>query len=107
MVLVPMIGIVAVATVIAFFVVGRSVNHSVALSWQAPTPVPGETVVTYNVYRSVSHGGPYVRIASGLTHLSYIDSFVTNGTTYYYVVTSVAANGHQSSFSAEVYAKIP
>jgi len=106
-VLVPMIGIGAVAIVIIFFVIGRPVNHSATLSWQAPTPVPGEAVVAYNIYRSVSHGGPYARIASGVTHLTYIDSIVNNGTTYYYVVTSVAANGHESTYSAEAYAKIP
>jgi len=73
-VMLPLIGLGTAAILIVFFVVGRPVNHKVKLSWHTPTPVSGVTVVSYNVYRSVSHGGPYVRVASGVTHLTYIDS---------------------------------
>ena len=87
---------------------GRTARrHSVALNWHSPIPVKGVPVMGYNVYRSVKPGGPYVRIASGVTGLTYHDSIVNNTKTYYYVVTSVDAAGHESTYSTEAQAKIP
>jgi len=77
------------------------------LSWRSPVTVPGAAVASYNVYRSVSPGGPYVQIASGVNRLTYADYIVNNGKTYYYVVTSVGVNGRESTYSAEAHAKIP
>jgi fibronectin type 3 domain-containing protein len=77
------------------------------LSWQSPVTAPGEAVASYNVYRSVSPGGPYVQIASGVNRLTYTDYIVNNGKTYYYVVTSVGGNGRESTYSIEAPAKIP
>jgi hypothetical protein len=106
-VIVLLIGLGAVAILIVFFIVGRPSNHFVTLSWQTPMPVPGVAVVSYNIYRSVSHGGPYAQIAAGVTRLTYSDSIVNSGTTYYYVVTAVADNGHESTYSTEARARIP
>jgi fibronectin type 3 domain-containing protein len=61
-------------------------NQSVTLSW---SPVPGATY--YSVKRSTTAGGPYVDIAVGVINAADVDSGLTNGTTYYYVVT--ASNG--------------
>ena len=47
----------------------------------------------YKVKRSTTAGGPYTTIASNVTGTSYEDDNVMNGTTYYYVVTAVGANG--------------
>jgi hypothetical protein len=47
---------------------------------------------TYNVKWAATNGGPYITVAppAGAT---YTDTTVTNGTTYYYVVTAVNAVG--------------
>ena len=67
------------------------------LSWNAST---GATL--YNIGRSTTSGGPYSTIASG-TDTGYSDTNVTNGTTYYYVI-SATESGATSANSAEVSA---
>jgi hypothetical protein len=80
------------------------VQHSVALTWNASV----STVAGYNVYRSTVSGGPYAKINSTLvTPLSYTDSTVQSGTTYYYVTTAVDSSGTESVFSNQVSAVIP
>ena len=59
-------------------------NNAVGLSWNA-----GLYAASYNVYRSASASGPFTVVASALTTTGYLDSGLTNGTTYYYEVTSV------------------
>ena len=80
------------------------VQHSAALTWSASSsPVAG-----YNVYRSTVSGGPYAKInTSLLAALTYTDSTVRSGTTYYYVATAVDSNGIESVFSNQVSATIP
>jgi fibronectin type 3 domain-containing protein len=104
---VPAIGLIMLAAWVVFAVVHRPAAHNVALSWRSPTPVNGMTVVGYNVYRSVTPGGPYVRIASRVAGVSYRDALVNNGKTSYYVVTAIDAAGRESTYSAEARAKIP
>lgn len=70
-------------------------NAQVFLSWPA---VAGAT--TYNVKRGTSTG--VYDVTTNTASLSFTDSTVTNGTTYYYVVTSVGAG--ESGPSAEVTA---
>ncbi|HSV14602.1 MAG TPA: LamG-like jellyroll fold domain-containing protein, partial [Tepidisphaeraceae bacterium] len=48
---------------------------------------------TYNVKRSLSSGGPYSTITGGISGTSFIDTGLTDGTTYYYVVTGSNATG--------------
>jgi fibronectin type 3 domain-containing protein len=80
------------------------VQHSVSLSWTAST----STVSGYNVYRSTVSGGSYAKINSSLVAvLSYTDSTVQSGTTYYYVTTAVDSTGAESVFSNEASAPIP
>ena len=62
-------------------------NGQVTLGWSAST---GAT--SYNVKRSTTSGGPYTTIASPTT-TGYTNSGLTNGTTYFYVVTAVNASG--------------
>jgi hypothetical protein len=79
-------------------------THTVALSWAAST----STVSGYNVYRTTVSGTGYSRINSSLVPvLAYTDTTVVNGTTYYYVTTSVDASGDESVFSNEVPAAVP
>ena len=60
-------------------------NAKVNLKWNAVT---GAT--SYNVKRSTTNGGPYVTIASPST-TNYTDFGLVNGTTYYYVVSSLGS----------------
>jgi len=80
------------------------VQHSVALTWNASA----SAVAGYNVYRGTVSGGPYAKInATLVTPLSYTDSTVQSGTTYYYVTTAVDSSGTESVFSNQVSAVIP
>jgi len=79
-------------------------QHSVALSWTAST----STVSGYNVYRGTVSGGPYTNINSAVVAtLTFTDSTVQSGTTYYYVATAVDSSGNESVYSNEVPASIP
>jgi len=62
-------------------------NALVTLTWS-----PAATATNYNVKRSTISGGSYVTVASTAA-TSFSDTQVTNGTTYYYVVSGVNANG--------------
>jgi len=78
--------------------------HTVTLSWTAST----STVSGYNVFRGSVRGGPYTLINPSLvTVLSFTDSAVLSGQTYYYVTTAVDASGNQSVYSNEAQAIIP
>jgi cellulose 1,4-beta-cellobiosidase len=71
-------------------------NAQVKLSW---TPV--SAAANYNIKRSNTSGGPYAVIGSSFG-AAYNDAGVTNGTTYYYVVSAVnftneSANSSQVS----------
>ncbi len=81
--------------------------HSVTLTWQAPPPKKGVTVVGYNVYRHDSGGAPFVRIATRVQSPPYEDRMVNIGRVYFYVVTAVDQEGRESRFSAETRAEIP
>ncbi|GFN30825.1 endo-1,4-beta-xylanas [Paenibacillus curdlanolyticus] len=73
-------------------------SGSVTLTWAASS---GAT--SYNVKRATTSGGPYTTVATGITGTTYTNTALTNGTTYYYVVTAVNANG-ESTASAQVSA---
>ncbi|MDM8007430.1 MAG: fibronectin type III domain-containing protein, partial [Phycisphaerae bacterium] len=68
-------------------------NGQVALAWNISA---GAT--SYNVKRSTTSGGPYTTIASPTTN-SYTNTGLTNGTTYYYVVSAVNAAGESANSS--------
>ena len=72
-------------------------NGLVTLTWS-----PSATATNYNVKRSLVSGGSYTTIV-GTVATNYADSLVTNGTTYYYVVSGVNTNGEGLN-SAEVSA---
>src|SRR5580693_7971668 len=73
-------------------------NAQVNLSWNASAGA-----ATYNVKRSTTNGGPYNTAVASPTATNYSDTTVTNGTTYYYVVSAVNTAG-QSANSAQASA---
>lgn len=58
-------------------------NTRNTVSWE---PVTGASA--YTLKRATVSGGPYSVIASNLSATSYADTNLTNGTTYYYIVTA-------------------
>jgi hypothetical protein len=78
---------------------------SVLLNWTAS---PSAGVTGYNVYRSMASGSVYAKITSSpVGGLTYTDTTVVDGQTYYYVVTSVDATGDESAYSEDVQMNIP
>ncbi len=66
-------------------------NNQVQLSWNN-----NPTELYYNLKRSSNSGGPYATIGSPSTNI-FIDATVTNGATYYYVVSVVTSLGESSN----------
>ncbi len=77
-------------------------NGSVSLDWldNSESDLSG-----YNVYRATSSGGSTTKINGAQLGISdFVDNTVTNGTTYYYVVTAVDTSSNESSASNEASA---
>jgi hypothetical protein len=55
----------------------------------------------YNIYRAEVDGGPYTKIAT-VTNSEYVDTGLTNGTDYYYVVTAADESDNESGYSEQV-----
>lgn len=72
-------------------------NAEVSLTWSASSGASG-----YYVQRATVSGGPYVQIAVPSAN-NYNNSGLTNGTTYYYVVSAFNSDG-QSANSAQASA---
>ncbi len=79
--------------------------RTVTLNWVASVS-PG--VTGYNVYRSVTSGGPYTQLNSApVTATTFDDNVVEAGQTYYYVVKAKDNAGNESGPSNEATAQIP
>jgi fibronectin type 3 domain-containing protein/regulation of enolase protein 1 (concanavalin A-like superfamily) len=72
-------------------------NTETYLSW---TAVSGAS--SYNVKRATTSGGPYTTVATGVTTTSCLDTGLTNGTPYYYVISAI--KGAESVNSAQITA---
>ena len=66
-------------------------NQQASLTWTASS---GAT--SYYVKRGTASGGPYTTVGSP-AGTTYADTSLTNGTTYYYVVTAVNATGQSGN----------
>lgn len=83
------------APVISFALAG---DQKVLLLWQG---VP--FAEAYNLKRAINSGGPYTPVTNGLVGASLVDSALSNGTTYYYILTATNQFG-ESVPSSEVSA---
>jgi fibronectin type 3 domain-containing protein len=72
-------------------------NAQVSLTWSASSGAS-----SYHVKRATTSGGPYTQVGAP-TSTSYTDSSLTNGTTYYYVVSALDSSG-ESTNSAQAFA---
>ena len=63
-------------------------NAQLGISWNA---VSGAT--SYNLKRLTASGSAYYALAVNLTDTNYTDTGLTNGTTYFYVVSAVTSGG--------------
>jgi hypothetical protein len=88
-------------------VLTQTVNPSVPPTPGGLTAVAGDTLVVlswnvssgatnYNLKRSTTNGGPYTTIASPSV-TSYTNTGLTDGTTYYYVVSAVNGSGESAN----------
>jgi MBG domain len=72
----------------------------VSLSWN-----PSTNATSYNVKRAASAGGPYATIGTTAA-TNYVDTTVSNGATYFYVVSALNVSG-ESADSSPVSAQLP
>ena len=77
--------------------------------WSAPVSNGGATVSSYTAQRSIDGGVTWTTRATGLTASPYVDSGLTNGTTYVYrvIANNVAGAGAPSAGVAAVPAAKP
>lgn len=81
------------------------VPHSASLSW---TRSVSPNIAGYNIYRSGTSQGPYLRMNLELVPGAvYVDPSVQAGVQYFYVVTAVNGFGVESDYSNEAAAKAP
>jgi hypothetical protein len=77
-------------------------DAQVILTWDANTE---NDLAGYDLFRSTSTGGPYNQVnATIIVDTMYIDSAVSNGTTYYYILEAIDSVGNISVSSNEASA---
>ena len=70
----------------------NSVNSQVVLAWSAPASDGYASITGYKVYRATTSGGEVLLATTGNV-LTYTDTGVINGTTYYYEISTVNSIG--------------
>lgn len=76
-------------------------NGATCIAWTYSSKGNNTAGIAYRVKRSTSNGGPYTTIAdnyqSGDATVFYVDRNVSNGTTYYYVVSAYDSSGESAN----------
>ena len=72
--------------------VATASGGKITLTWSGSA---GAT--SYNVYKATVSGGPYAKIQGNISLKPVVDSAVTAGTTYYYVVTANSLGGESAA----------
>jgi fibronectin type 3 domain-containing protein len=91
-------GTIAVGTIIVIpsspiNLIACAGNQQVTLTWNTSL---GAT--SYNIYQSFTSGGPYTKVASS-TNTNYTVTGLTNGDSYYFVVTAVNSAGESAALN--------
>lgn len=74
----------------------------IELAW---TPNTEQDLLGYNVYRSNSSGGSFVKLNSSvITTSAYTDNNLPGNTTYFYTVTAIDSSNNESPQTGEVFA---
>ena len=83
-------------------------NAQVTLNWTAPASNGGSDITNYVVYRGTTSGGEILLVSLGNV-LTYINTGLTNGQTYYYRVSAVNSIGEapQSDEASATPATVP
>lgn len=76
-------------------------DKTVTLSWSLPASVGGGTISSYKIYRATTSGAEVM--VNTASSLSFTDTGLTDGQTYYYQVSAVNAGG-EGLLSTEVAA---
>ena len=74
---------------------GQPGDGQVALGW-----VGTSSAASYNLYRSTNAAGPFTQLVTGIGLTSYLDTSLTDNTTYYYKVTAVNSFGESAQSAA-------
>ncbi|MDD1756995.1 MAG: fibronectin type III domain-containing protein, partial [Methanomassiliicoccales archaeon] len=77
----------------------------ITLNWTEPVSDGGSQITNYTIYRGISSGGEVLLVVIG-DALSYVDSLLTNGQIYYYVISASSAIG-EGPLSEEAHGKPP
>ncbi|MHB8342293.1 MAG: fibronectin type III domain-containing protein, partial [Mycobacteriales bacterium] len=78
-------------------------SGQVSLSWTPPASDGGSPITGYELYRGTAPGGETAYQSLPATASDYTDTAVTDGTTYYYTLAAVNADG-TGAVSSEVSA---
>ena len=80
-----------------------NLSAGVGLAWEVPASAGSSSVTGYRIYRGTSSGGATLLVTVGAV-LSFTDTAVANGATYWYQVSAVSAAG-EGPRTAEVVAQ--
>ena len=69
--------------------VGSATQDSLTIAWDSVTNVVG-----YQVYRSDTETGYYIHVGNDIIFTTYIDTYLTPGTTYWYKVSAYTINSY-------------